>query len=346
MDTYERKKRESSIELLRLCCIFGIIMMHVFGVVYTSAKGADLIFGVFINTLFNSGVTIFILISGYFGIRLHIVKLLKLDYMVVLYSVVALVVSICLGAETGIMRILCAVFPVLFNQYWFITCYFILCLLSPWINQIPERLEQKQFKRLLGIAVIIFCAIPMFTLHDVVMDSGKGIIHMLIVYLLGRYLAKYAAPAYRKRKVFLCFLLFLLTALFLNTALTLARGGVGVSAPFTRDCTLLTLGIAVTVFLLFREIHIQSILLNTLTKSVLAVYVMEEMIRSIIGRFIDVEEYLGRPVFPLICIGYAFVVVLICMLIDQIRSMLFGKIESRMATKEAQWIQALVSRFE
>ncbi|NLG02478.1 MAG: acyltransferase [Clostridia bacterium] len=342
MNTYERKNRESSYELLRLCCIFGIIVMHIYGTVYTTAKGTDLVFGVLINTLFNSCVTIFILISGYFGIRLRIAKLIKLDYMVVFYSLIGLIIFACFGEQMGFMKILSAVFPVLFNKYWFITCYFILCLLSPWINQIPEKLEQKQFRRLLITSVIIFCVIPMLTLHDIVMDSGKGMIHMTIAYLIGRYLAVYGASSYKKRKIFLCFMLFVSVALFLNTMLTLARGGNGVSAPFTRDCTLLTLGIAVTVFLFFREIHIRSTLLNTLTGSVLAIYVMEEAVRYVLGLSFHIEDYLGTNVLPLVCMGYALVVMVVCILIDQFRSAIFGKIEERLAEKEEQIVNGLV----
>lgn len=61
--------RLSNFELLRLICIFGIISMHTLGYVNNEVCGMNLFIGVLINTVFNMGVTIFMLISGYFGIK-------------------------------------------------------------------------------------------------------------------------------------------------------------------------------------------------------------------------------------------------------------------------------------
>lgn len=61
--------RQSQFELLRLVCIFGIVTMHTWGVFYSTASGMNQVFGILINSLFNTCVSIFVLISGYFGIE-------------------------------------------------------------------------------------------------------------------------------------------------------------------------------------------------------------------------------------------------------------------------------------
>lgn len=80
------KTRNSSIELLRILCIFGIIFMH------TIAYGGDELSQmnryllIFANCFTNLGVTCFMLISGYFGVRFNLQKLIKLDLMVSLHD--------------------------------------------------------------------------------------------------------------------------------------------------------------------------------------------------------------------------------------------------------------------
>lgn len=61
--------RNSSIELLRLLAIFGIVVMHINGPLLDSAFGLNSIWVQLENSIFNCGVSVFVLISGYFGIR-------------------------------------------------------------------------------------------------------------------------------------------------------------------------------------------------------------------------------------------------------------------------------------
>ena len=63
------KDRSSNFELLRLLCIFGILMMHTFGGIDTSVSFFNTEIHVLVNSVFNMGVTCFILLSGYFGIH-------------------------------------------------------------------------------------------------------------------------------------------------------------------------------------------------------------------------------------------------------------------------------------
>lgn len=71
--------RNSSIELLRIISMLMIISMHVLGVHYMEpSKLVDREFVLFINSFCNAGVTIFVLISGFYGIRF---KMDRLMYM-------------------------------------------------------------------------------------------------------------------------------------------------------------------------------------------------------------------------------------------------------------------------
>ena len=69
--------RKSNFELLRLFCIFGIVVMHAMGNIDTSLSVWNTESHIFVNALFNTGVTCFILISGYFGIKFRLEKLIE-----------------------------------------------------------------------------------------------------------------------------------------------------------------------------------------------------------------------------------------------------------------------------
>ena len=80
------KDRSSNFELLRLLCIFGILMMHTFGGIDTSVSFFNTEIHVLVNSIFNMGVTCFILLSGYFGIRFDFKKLIRLDLMIIFFT--------------------------------------------------------------------------------------------------------------------------------------------------------------------------------------------------------------------------------------------------------------------
>lgn len=54
-------------------------MMHTFSSVYSTVSGFNLVYGTFINSICNTSVSIFILISGYFGIKTNIRKIVSIE---------------------------------------------------------------------------------------------------------------------------------------------------------------------------------------------------------------------------------------------------------------------------
>lgn len=182
-----KHERSSNFELLRLLCIFGILVMHTFAGIDTAASPGNMLANVFANSLFNTGVTCFILLSGYFGIRFDLKKLIGLDLMVIFFTLLG---TVALG-DFGSKDLIKSCIPVLSRRYWFITCYFVLFILAPFLNQVAERLEREHFRRLLLLLLLVFSLIPTVTTYDVMQDAGKGLAHFVMIYLLGRYLARY-----------------------------------------------------------------------------------------------------------------------------------------------------------
>jgi len=126
------KKRDATIECLRLCMMFCIVLLHVItqdGGVHV--YGDKFIPRHFINLL-SPSVVGFVFISGYFGIRLTLVKAVKLLGLAVFY---ALTLGWMFGWNSVIERLI---------HDWFLYSYLVLMLFSPIINVATERLDWRQ----------------------------------------------------------------------------------------------------------------------------------------------------------------------------------------------------------
>lgn len=146
------KKRNSGIELLRIIAMFGIICMHTFAWWYQTATGVNQVYGVIINTLFNASVSIFMIISGYFGLEFRHDKLIKIVFMVWCYSIFSWLIQGTLfdfirndissiteaweiiKTHLTFKEITTAFFPILSNRYWYASCYVVLLLFAPYPN--------------------------------------------------------------------------------------------------------------------------------------------------------------------------------------------------------------------
>lgn len=322
------KARNSSIELLRIICIFCIIFMHTI-----AYGGEELAFynryiQIVLNCFTNLGVTCFVLISGYYGVRFQLNKLIKMDLMIIFYTISLLVIRLALGEDVGMMDLLSTAFPVLSNQYWYITSYFIIVILSEYINQIPEKLSKAAFLKLLLVMLFLFSVVSTFLSFDILRSEGKNVTHMLMIYLVGRYIRKYDDREYQKRRVALLLAGNLLLTLGLETVLFVLTGRYSM---FYRDCSILTVISAILLFTIFRNMYFESKIINKIATAVLAVYVFSFGFQKLVYQLIPLEEYAFSPLFfPRICI-FAPCVVIGCVLIDLLRQKIFGNVEVRLA---------------
>ncbi len=323
-----RTERNSSLELLRIFCMLGILCMHLCGTFSSSGNLVTLLQINAVNSLFNICVSIFILISGYFGITRRIDKMFSLWCIVIFYSILGAAVPILLGNPPELTFLFKSFFPTVTGKYWYFTTYFILWLFSTYLNRIAETLTQKQFKILLLLLVLVFYAFPTFFYFEIIKDNGKGPVNMLIVYLIGRYLNKYPLHHSTWKKV-CCFFLSVTAAFALNFTTSLLRGRA--FAPFARDNSLFMLCGAVCCFLCFKEKEIHSAFINLISKNIFAVYISEVILRNIIHdysiiSFLDGKWYLFFTVF-----GLSLVIFTVCSLFENLRKLVFGWLEKKLS---------------
>lgn len=322
----EKQKRDSGIECLRLLAVWGIAIIHTFGPYYDTATGTNLVFGVAANSIFNAGVTVFEIISGYFGIKTSSSKLHHFWWVTTFCSLFALVISCIEGYAVGPMSLLRALFPIPTRMYWFATCYFVLMIFAPTINKLTEELSTMSFLKILSVLVCLFYLMPTVFGDGVMNDSGKGLANMIVAYCVGRFLRKVNVKISRG-----WFFLFLAIAIIINLVPNFVLSfmkPIGIYAPFARDCSITILILSIALFLLFNGFHFQSSVINRIAKHSLAMYLVGGASRGILNFFVDITAYETTWAFGIVIMIYCIGSMLICLLIDIIRGWIFDPIEA------------------
>jgi len=299
--------------------------MHTFGSFANKSTGANLIILTLINSVFNTCVSCFVLISGYFGIKSNPKKLLSLDLRIIFFSVLtALILSI--WRNNFIIRdLIPSIIPIISRKYWFISCYFVLVIFSGYLNKIPEILTRKSFEILLVLMLLIFSVIPSFFIFDLMIDGGKGLVNMIIIYLVGRYIKFYWTESYSVNRILFSIIFLLSTIFSLNYFSSIFTGHI--INIFSRDSSILIIASAIAIFMLFRELNFKSRFINFIATSVLMIYVLEGFVRTVFNHFIDISFYLEKWYFSLILLLYIISVIVVCFIIDVVRNYTVGRLE-------------------
>lgn len=144
--------RSTNLELLRIIAMMLIIMSHYVAHGVTAVSTERFSFNKILLQMTpfgaNMGNYLFFLISGYFlvGAKFRFKKLVKLLLKVFLYSLLGLLVQICVGGAASVQPelILQSLFPVLSGAYWFVSSYVLMYIASPFLNLLVEHMSQKE----------------------------------------------------------------------------------------------------------------------------------------------------------------------------------------------------------
>ncbi len=336
--------RKSNFELLRVICILGILTMHAFGLFYHSATGFNLVYGVFINTLFNACVSIFVLISGYFGIKSSKEKNIYLELTLIFYSVLSYGIGYATDGVLDFKEVIKSFLPFSTGKYWYMTSYMLLLIFGDFINQIPEKMEKKNFQRLIYLMLFVFSILPTIVQAHVMDDGGKGFANMLLMYLIGRYMAIYPNeyfPKVNKGKI-VCILLII--GFVLNYAVTWIGGNQGVKAPFARDCSIVIVLLSVAVFEMFKSMEFESGAINRIAKHVIGVYLLEAAIRNLFTKVFDFTQYVAEWYLPFLILAEVILIFMICIVTDILKEITLDKILRKMSGRTEDILDAIENK--
>lgn len=141
----------------------------------------------FFACLFSPAVYCFMLISGYYGLKLKFHKVLLLCIVTFLSFTIGTASRWLLFNSIDWRFFLCHFLPISTKAYWFMTSYVMILIISPFINKGVKSLDRKNFKSLLCIMTILE-VMPIITF---VPNGGSNFFGLLYVYMLGRYFRRY-----------------------------------------------------------------------------------------------------------------------------------------------------------
>lgn len=188
-----KKTRESNIELLRITLMLMIISHHVIvhglglkNIILPENKISN---SVYIEFLLNSflviGVNVFVFISGYFGIKFNLKRIISIVIQAISYSVI-FYLALCLinKADFNIVSFIKSFFPISLNIWWFITTYFGLYILAPFLNAGMKNIPKPEFSYIL-IGIFILNCFSSFIFGGI-SKNGYDLFNFIFLYLLGR----------------------------------------------------------------------------------------------------------------------------------------------------------------
>ena len=198
IDTTISKNRDSNMELLRIISMILVLVTHACYASLGPPTYSDIstsfcssLMRAFSESFSDVCVNVFVLISGWFGIRSRLSRFIGFLFQIYFINIVLY----------GIMRIIGLLDPVDLNGwinlfiggygiYWFVKAYIILYIFAPVLNAFVDYCGRRQLEYFL-ISFYIFQTIHGFFMNTGGFFNGYSAWSFMGLYLLARYMRLY-----------------------------------------------------------------------------------------------------------------------------------------------------------
>ena len=276
------------------------------------------------------GVNLFLLISGYFKIRLTWKSFLNLVFICMFCKVVHLCAdTFALGISHPLYEwLLKPIFVVSRSGGWFVQIYFMLMFVSPLLNKAIENLTEKEWK----LSLALLCVISFYLgwiLHNYNDSAGYTLMNFVFVYVIGAALRHFHMVENTGKWQMLLLLVVGVAVTFAGRRMVEAHenlhlGFTAYNSPFV----ILT---ACAVFCLFGKLKLQNKWVNKLAASMLTVYLLTDggnLSKALYGAMGDVAARNSAVMTLLLFVVTAAVIIVLVACLDQVRQMIYKKLFS------------------
>ena len=204
------KERNYSMDILRIISMMMIITLHLFTYSNINKYIETLSVNYFIRDILKSicivSVNCYILISGYFGEKTSFKasKLVEMLIGVVYYSIIIYTVCLLTNKIKFDNHDLINVFlPTLSREYWFVTCYVGLYIMSPILKKIFQRFSQKEMfiSLIIGFLLFVLYYNFFFFCDNLNFGGATGIVWFSYIYMCGMYIKKYVKKTDKRKNI-------------------------------------------------------------------------------------------------------------------------------------------------
>ena len=350
----KKTARNSVTELLRILCMLMIIAGHYYahGIAYAVTPLTPETYSLKILALqlvsFGADIAndLFIIITGYYMINSAMKgsRILKLFGTAIFYAAAIALTFHLLGLKVlSAEKFLEFIFPFGPGENWFITCYLLLCLLVPYLNQFLKNLEQKQFAILLALIFAIHFIAP---LQEAITfwSTSHGLEQFIFLYFVGAYIKLHGFQTkFLQNKWCWRGILLLLIGLWL-----VSSAGVGIKgltlqsqdhiSDVTKYFPLFSVLISSALLVVATGIKpFYSKIINLISGSVLAIYLIHDnaLVREFIWHTVSPNVvHLGSNYIFIHLIKKTLVIFIVCVIIDQCRLWLLEKPLEKILSKK------------
>lgn len=272
-----------------------------------------------VESMCIGSVNAFVLISGWFGIRSGLKKIVALAFMLFFCTVPLLIVALLCGwvpislitSVDGIYEYVCGG-----NAYWFVVDYIGLLIISPVLNSGITTIGKDKLRTLL-LAAYALIVIYDFIFRTPVLgtEGGYSVIWFGFLYILARYMRIYGSRLMDR------YCLPILVATVATQSILFYCGLIGM-----RYTNPLILTAAVCLILVFKKWDFHSRAINYAATGCLMAYLlhMQPVLVPYIRRFL-IAEYTacGYWIYMLEILSLSAVVFLVAVILDKVQSALY-----------------------
>lgn len=317
--------RNSSIELLRILLILGVIILHYIGdgdkLLNNAIPGTiNYYLIVMINSVCVCAVDVFVIISGYYSCKsnkINFRKLIQLILQVIIFQVSLSVIVPLLKGEFSVLNVLYNFIP----RNYYVTLYVSLMILSPFINDYIRKISKNTYRKFLIVLCIVFLLEPtvaeiiegicgnsiygISTIGILGAEYGYTIVTFVCLYFIAAYIAMYG-----------CFwstqwnLVVYVLSLILLFGMKLVELNIGNSIGAEHYMNPILVINALAVFEFFRNYEFASRIINFIAKGCFTVFILHMSIL----RHLSVASYLNASALTfIICwIEYVVIIFVLC----------------------------------
>ncbi len=328
------KERLSNFELLRIIAMLMIVWGHcnyyALGAVTPTdvvSNPANSFIRIFMEQLCVIGVNVFVLISGWFGIRATFKGACSLLFQVCFYGVIILGIALAFHLPIPLVPSLKVFF--FGAAYWFVPAYLLLYILSPILNSFIENSTQKDVLAVLVPFFLMEFCLGWFTDTEN-FAGGYTTLCFIGLYLLARYIRRYSKVIVNLSALS-DFGLYLLLTIIPTILAFIGLEYLGNTIGAIRYCTPFVIGASIFFLLAFNRFGVNSCIINRLGGGTFSIYLIHQH-PVIIPYF---RDYLGKlynwvPGFCYILsvVFGGIVFSILCVVLDRSRQWTWTKISN------------------
>lgn len=321
-------QRQSNIELCRIVSILLVMLVHTTFATFgweTQSLGIQTLAAFTII-----GVNVFVLITGYFSVKLKWTTLINIAFICFFWMLVKVLGRYFLGESFRMSNLF-----FITKSNWFIPCYIGLLFLSPLLNLFCDKANKKT---LLGGAFSLllievwFDWLPPTPGLSIGTQGGCSVLSFAILYLLARYIKLYGIPVWFKKASPIIYVLCSLSLVALNV-ISFKIGHPLPKIVYTYNNPIVILS-SVAFLMMFEQMIFSSKIVNHIAKSTLAVLLGHTALFFLYTKQFNYiyDNYSGLQVVAYWTLA---IIVVFCasVAIDQIRLLLYKAVEKKMPRK-------------